>query len=310
MFRLAHVSDPHFQCFRLGSIGQLFGKRAVGALNLLVRRRFKHRMELLAAMLEDLRGRHIDHLALTGDLCNVALDSEWQAALRWIEATGLSPEQLTVIPGNHDAYVAEVFEHHTFERIFARHQSAELRVDDATYPFVRLRAEVALVGVSTAVPTGDLGAWGRIGDEQLGRLETLLLAPEVKSRRRVVLIHHPPQMNRPGEDLNLRDRTALQAMLARTGADLVLHGHDHRDFWKELPGPGGSCIPVVGVGSASYAGGAQKRSRYRIFEIDEVFINAVTYAHDAATGKFEEFDRRNVSMSGGLALGGAKPAGR
>ena len=295
MFRLAHVSDPHFQCFRLGSVRELFGKRAIGALNLLVRRRFKHRMELLQAMLQDLRGRTFDHLALTGDLCNVALESEWQAALRWIAATGRAPEQVTVIPGNHDAYVPEVVESGAFERLFAAYQTAELRSGEATYPFVRLRGDVALVCVSTAVPTGDLGAWGRVGEAQLGRLESLLVLPEVKARRRVLLIHHPPQVNRLGEDLNLRDREALRATLARTGADLVLHGHDHRDFWKELPGPGGSRVPVVGVGSASYAGGPDKRSRYRIFEIDGTSISAVTYVHDQATGKFVAYGRKSVA---------------
>jgi 3',5'-cyclic AMP phosphodiesterase CpdA len=255
----------------------------------------KHRMALLEALLDDLRGRAFDHLALTGDLCNVALESEWQAALRWIEATGLPPERVTVIPGNHDAYVPEVIESGIFERLFAAYQTAELRAGAATYPFVRLRGEVALLCVSTAVPTGDLGAWGRLGAEQLARLESVLGAPEVKARRRVLLIHHPPLVNRLGEDRNLRDRVVLQELLARAGVDLVLHGHDHRDFFKTLPGPGGSPIPVVGLGSASYAGGPDQRSRYNIYELDGAAITAVTYAHDARTGKFAEYRRRVVS---------------
>ena len=295
MFRLAQVTDPHFQCFQLRSLRQLLGKRALGALNLLVRRRRKHRMELVSALLDDLRGQQFDHLALTGDLCNVALESEWSAALRWIEATGLPPERVTVIPGNHDAYVPEVVENGAFERIFAAYQTADLRVGQATYPFARFRAEVALVCVSTAVPTGDLGAWGRMGDAQLARLETLLAAPEAKSRRRLLLIHHPPLVNRHGEDLNLRDRTALQALLARTGVDLVLHGHDHRDFFKELPGPGGTRIPVVGAGSASYAGGPDRRARYNIYEIDGAAITVTTRVHDERTGKFVEYRRKTVA---------------
>ncbi len=293
MFRLVQVSDPHFQSFRLSSLRQLLGKRALGALNLLVRRRRKHRMELLQALLEDLRGRQFDHLALTGDLCNVALASEWAAALRWIEATGLPADRVTVIPGNHDAYVPEVVADGSFERLFAAFQTADLRIDGATYPFVRLRDGVALVCVSTGVPTGDVGAWGRVGPAQLVRLETLLGMPEVKARRRVLLIHHPPVVNRPGEDRNLRDREALQALLGRTGVDLVLHGHDHRDFWNELPGPGPR-IPVVGAGSASYAGGPAKRARYNIYEIEATAITAITYAHDAASGRFVEARRRTV----------------
>jgi 3',5'-cyclic AMP phosphodiesterase CpdA len=292
MFRLAQVSDPHFQSFRDVKLRDLLGKRAIGGLNLLLRRRHKHSMALLHALLDDLRGRSVDHLALTGDLCNIALESEWSAALRWIGGSQLSSEQVTVIPGNHDAYVPKVVADGVFERMFAAYQTAQMRVDQAVYPFVRLRGEVALLCVSTAVPTGDLGAWGKLGEVQLARLESLLAAPEVRSRRRVLLIHHPPLVHRPGEDRNLRDRQELQALLARTGVDLVLHGHDHRDFFAQLPGPGGTTIPVVGAGSASYNGGADRRSRYHIFEIDSTTIDVITYAHDEASGKFVEAGRR------------------
>lgn len=292
MFRLAQVSDPHFQSLRDVKLRDFLGKRLLGGFNLLVRRRRKHRMPLLQAMADDLRQRSFDHLALTGDLCNIALVSEWNAALRWLSSLSLSPERVTVIPGNHDAYVPQVFREGTFEKLFAEYQTAELRVGNDAYPFVRLRGEVALIGTSTAVPTGDVGAWGRMGDDQMLRLESLLTSPEVKARRRVVLIHHPPLVNRPGEDRNLRDRTAVQALLARTGADLVLHGHDHRDYFNYLPGPEGTRIPVVGAGSASYDGPAERRSRYHVFEIDAASIVAVTYAHDRASGKFVELARR------------------
>ena len=292
MFRLAHVSDPHFQGFRDIKLVDLLGKRAIGGLNLLLRRRHKHSMALLQSLLDDLRERGVDHLALTGDLCNIALASEWTAALRWSEDSRLSSEQVTVIPGNHDAYVPRVVAEGVFERMFAAYQTAQLRAEKDIYPFVRLRGEVALVCVSTAVPTGDLGAWGKLGESQLARLESLLTEPEVTSRRRVLLIHHPPVVHRPGEDRNLRDRRNLQAVLARTGADLILHGHDHRDLFADLPGPAGTTIPVVGAGSASYSGAADRRSRYHIFEIDSTTISVVTFAHDEARGKFVEVRRK------------------
>ncbi len=295
MFRLAHVTDPHFQSLRGVKLRDLLGKRLIGAVNLLVRRRRKHRMPLLEAVGEDLRHRQFDHLALTGDLCNIALTSEWAAALRWIEALQLGPDRVTVIPGNHDAYVPKVFHEGTFEKMFAAYQTADLRVGGNTYPFVRFRDDVAVICASTAVPTGDIGAWGRLGEDQLARLESLLTAPEVRRRCRVLLIHHPPQLNRAGEDQNLRDRSALQAVLARTGAELVLHGHDHRDFFKQLPGPDGTRIPVVGAGSASYEGSAERRSRYNIVEIEGRAISIITYAHDRASGKLVEFARRSVS---------------
>jgi 3',5'-cyclic AMP phosphodiesterase CpdA len=300
LFRLAHVTDPHFRGFAGARPVDFLGKRAVGAMNLLLRRRRKHRMELLEAVGVDLRSRSVDHLALTGDLANVSLEAEWEAAERWLEAYGAGPDAVTVIPGNHDAYVPEVVQSRAFERRFARYQTSDLkgdRPDGVTYPFVRLRGEVALIGVTTSVATGDLGAWGEVGADQLGRLEAVLASPEVASRVRVVLLHHPPVVHRPPENRNLRDRAALVALLARAGADLVLHGHDHRDEQVRLPGPGGATIPVVGAGSASYAGRAERRSRYNVYEIEGRSIVMLTYAHDEGLDGYREVRRERLAGS-------------
>jgi len=291
MFRLAHVTDPHFRGFAGARPWDFFNKRALGTLNILVSRRRKHRMELLEDLGRDLRARAADHLALTGDLGNVALEGEWLAARAWIEACG-APQAVTVIPGNHDTYVESAVVAGTFERIFAPYQTAELRGGPQTYPFARLRGDLALVAVNTCVPTGDTGAWGRIGSDQMMRLEALLTEPEVARRLRVVLLHHPPVRQKRGEDHNLRDRADLVALLRKTGADLVLHGHDHRDERATLEGPSGEGIPVVGAGSASYA----RASRYNVYEIEGRAITAVTYAHDGSGG-FKEEGRELLTTS-------------
>lgn len=293
MFRLGHVSDLHFRSFAGARVEQFVGKRAVGTMNLVLNRWRKHRMELLEALRADVRARAVDHLAVTGDLANVSLEGEWREALRWLAAYGAPPEAITVIPGNHDAYVGDVVASGLFERLFAPFQTAELRRDEAAYPFARLREGVALVAVNTSVATGDLGAWGEIGEAQRGRLEALLTAPEVARRVRVVLIHHPPVIHKGGERRNLRDRTALCALLRRTGAELVLHGHDHRDERVVLDGPNGTRIPVIGAGSGSYAGAPERRSRHNVYEIDGRRITLFTYAHDQTIGRYREV-RRDV----------------
>jgi 3',5'-cyclic AMP phosphodiesterase CpdA len=298
MFRLAQVTDPHFRSFTGATPGQFLNKRALGTLNLVVRRVRKHRMELLADMAEDLRARGADHLAVTGDLGNVSLESEWLAARRWIEGLAMTTRTITVIPGNHDAYVPEVVQAGTFERLFADYQTAELRPGPEVYPFARLREGVALVAVNSCVATGDFGAWGEIGAAQLRRLEALLGALELRGHTRVLMLHHPPVLLKPPESRNLRDRAALAGVLGRTGADLVIHGHDHLDERASIPGPGGRPIAVVGAGSASYAGGPEKRSRYNVYEIDGPMITVVTYAHDEPTDTFKEFRRERLSAAG------------
>jgi 3',5'-cyclic AMP phosphodiesterase CpdA len=303
VFRLGHVTDPHFRGFAGARLGDFAGKRAIGALNLMLIRRRKHRGELLEGLREDLRAQAVDHLALTGDLANVSLEGEWREALRWLDAYGAPPDRVTVIPGNHDAYVADVASSGVFERLFGKYQTADDGLgggaaggaDRASYPFVRVRGDVALVAVSSAVPTGDLGAWGEVGAAQLARLEAALRAPSLAGKTRVVLIHHPPVMQKGVEDRNLRDRAALAATLARAGAELVIHGHDHRDERATLPGPGGASIPVVGAGSASYNGGPDRRARYNIYEIAAGHITRVTRAHDEAQDSFREVAREELA---------------
>lgn len=304
MFRLAHVTDPHFRGFRGLSGRGLVGKRAIGLANLALNRARKHKLELLEALREDLRAQAPQHMALTGDLSNISLEGEWRAALAWLDMSGLSPDQVTVIPGNHDAYVADVFESRTFERLFAPYMTNELPsapgaaappAERATYPFVQLRDRLALVGVSSALPTGDLGAWGEVGDAQLARLESLLTSERLREKIRVVLLHHPPVMHKGTEHRNLRDRQAFVAMLARAGAELVLHGHDHRDERAQLSGPGGQPIPVVGAGSASYGGGPEKRARYNVYEFAGDSITLVTRAHDEGAGAFREVRRDRLA---------------
>src|SRR6185437_12475836 len=268
MFRLAHVTDPHFRTPRGVpgvSAAELLGKRAVGYLNLTVNRVRKHKLDLLEDMRVDLRAQAPDHLALTGDLSNIALGSEWRSALAWLDLSGVAPDAISVIPGNHDAYVPEVLATREFERLFAPYQTSDLDRDgeSAYYPFVQIREPLALIGVSSAVATGDLGAWGRIGEAQLARLEAILTAPEVR---------------------------------ALTGVELVLHGHDHHDERAELPGPDGRKIPIIGAGSASYAGGPERRARYSIYEFEEGGppggpITWVSRVHDEATSFFREARR-------------------
>jgi len=300
MFRLAHVTDPHFRRAPGGTViraGELWGKRAVGYVNLVVNRVRKHKMDLLEDLRVDLRAQAPDHLAVTGDLSNIAVTAEWRSALAWLDLSGVAPDAISVIPGNHDAYVPEVLLTREFERLFAPYQTSDLdrAGEGAHYPFVQIREPLALIGVSSAVATGDRGAWGEIGQAQLARLEAILKAPELAPLTRVVLVHHPPVLHKDGEHRNLRDRDAFAQVLARAGADLILHGHDHEDQRAELPGPDGRAIPVIGAGSASYAGGPERRARYSVYEFEGRSITWVSRVHDEATSFFREARRERLA---------------
>lgn len=262
MFVLAHVSDLHLA--QRPRLDELAGKRGLGFINWHRGRKFIHRAEALEAITRDLQTAKADHIAVTGDLVNLSLPTEYAAARAWLERLG-APADVTVIPGNHDIYVSRA------QRGPAEYWGDYMRGDDGapsgTFPFVRRRGPTALIALSTALPTGPFLATGRLGEPQLGRLAAAL--DETRGSFRVVLIHHPP-ISPPSRYLRrLTDAAEFRRVLGAHGADLVLHGHDHCRSLVWLHGPG-RAIPAVGVPSASAARphGHEDAAGYNLFRID------------------------------------------
>lgn len=251
MFVLVHVSDPHIGPLPRPRLGELMSKRLLGYANWLRRRRRIHRLDILDALTRDLLAQPRDHVAVTGDLINIALPDEFARARAWLERLG-SPADVTLVPGNHDAYVADALP--ALERRWAAFMQGDAAggagEEAARFPFVRRRGPVALVGLSTARPTPLLSSAGLLGAEQTARAADLLRGLAAEGLFRVVLIHHPPQRHRGSPHKRLIDAAPLREMLAQAGAELILHGHDHRPGAAWLDGPGRP-IPSLGVPSAS-----------------------------------------------------------
>jgi hypothetical protein len=84
-------------------------------------------------------------------------------------------------------------------------------------------------------------------------------------------------------------------VLARHGAELVLHGHDHERALFTLPGPRAP-IPVVGVPSASEAPpGEHDPAGYNLYRIDGRRCEAITRAVTADAGAVVEIERRMLA---------------
>lgn len=246
MFLLAHLSDPHLGNLQIARFSELISKRAIGFYNWHRNRRNIHRAEVLAALVADMQAARPDHVAVTGDLVNLSLEAEFAPARLWLDTLG-APNDVTVIPGNHDAYVRATAEHSY------RHWDEYMRGDtpkQPRFPFLRRRGPVALICLSSGVPTGFFMASGKLGSGQRAALAELLAATEREGLFRVVLIHHPPRSSRVNHFKRLIDGRAFRHLIAQHGAELILHGHDHVDSLRWLDGPRGK-VPAVGVPSAS-----------------------------------------------------------
>ncbi|MFG1297738.1 MULTISPECIES: metallophosphoesterase family protein [Xanthobacter] len=252
MFVLAHLSDPHLGPIPEAQLSELLGKRFFGMMNWIGARRRNFGASTLGPLMDDLQEQKPDHICVTGDLVNVSLPAEFDTGAAFLTSLG-APETVSVVPGNHDAYVRSAMHYHLehwapFLRGDESHPHTPVDVD--AFPYVRRRGPVAVVGVSTAVPTAVFLASGEVGKAQLGRLRALLAALGTEGLFRVVMIHHPPVGHRPFHR-DLKDAAALRAVLAQSGAELVLHGHDHRAALGQVETGEGGSIPVVGVPSAS-----------------------------------------------------------
>lgn len=265
MTTLAHVSDLHGTPVAVNRPLDFVGKRFFGWLSWSRRRRYVHRAEVLDALARDLDASRPDQIAVTGDLTNVATAEEFLDARSWLHKLG-SADRVSIVPGNHDAYV------HISPELSWDLWAEYLRSDDSAgeleFPSLRVRGELALVGVSSARPTPLFMATGRVGNAQLERLERRLFEARDAGLCRVVLIHHPMTAGAVSSRRELRDAPALRAVLARAGAELVIHGHGHRTLFGSVPGPAGE-IPVVGVRSASDATDREdKRAQYHVYDIE------------------------------------------
>ena len=73
MFTLAHLSDPHLAPLPEPRWSELIGKRVTGYINWQRKRRFIHDPAALAAIVADIKAQTPDHIAVTGDIANIAL---------------------------------------------------------------------------------------------------------------------------------------------------------------------------------------------------------------------------------------------
>jgi len=305
-FTIAHLSDPHLSRPEPVQARQLLNKRILGYLSWRRRRRFVHQSAVLDQVLDDLHGQSPDHTVVTGDLTHIGLPVEFAQAKAWLARLG-DPQTVTVIPGNHDTYVREDWEttFSSWEEYLAGDDAKGW--SDEAYPSLRLRGPVAILGISTAVPTPWFRASGQVGRAQRERLATMLAALRQRDLFRLALIHHAPV---PGVDpwrKRLTDVNETAQVLARGGAHLVLHGHDHTARWSALKSEAGD-IPVVAVPSASYVLPTQeKRASYNLYHVQrtdsgwqvEVVVRGLN------DGVMTEFERRELTVPNLSQLSGA-----
>jgi 3',5'-cyclic AMP phosphodiesterase CpdA len=294
-FTLAHLSDLHLVSGRDLSALELMNKRILGYFSWRLHRRTHHRKDILSSLLQELQCIDTDHIAVTGDLTHLGRPAEFSKTQKLLDALG-PPSKVSVVPGNHDAYIAT-----NWARTYARwtpymaSDAGSLNNGDHSnpanyFPMLRIRGQTALIGVSSARPSAPFFATGKIGPLQMQKFENLLTETGRQGLFRVVLIHHPPVSGVVAWRKRLIDARELRSVVKRRGAELILHGHVHRRSVTQLPTAMGS-VPAISVPAVSALGRKPAgRARFHIYHIspapDGWKVLLTVYRYAAAERRF------------------------
>ncbi len=264
---IAHISDIHLAPLPELRLRDLANKRITGYLNWKLKRKDLMSSEASQLLVEHLATQRPDMTAITGDLVNLGLPAETAAVKLWLKRLA-PPEWLCLVPGNHDAYVPGALA--AMQKVYGPYASGET-LDHNPYPFVRRVGQVAIIGCSSAIATPPFIAAGYFDRPQAGRLARCLQILGKTGFYRIILIHHPPnvEFKRPWRN-SLFGARLFRKIIAENGAEMVLHGHTHASSVHLIKGPDKN-VPVIGVAAAASApGSAMPPARYNLFQIGKL----------------------------------------
>lgn len=268
MITLAHISDVHLAPLPPVRWTELMNKRITGYVNWRLRRHTSLSGDGLHNLVQHMKEQAPDFVAVTGDLVNLGLEPEANTAWNWLQTVG-EPENVCVSPGNHDSYVKPTFGFNN-ER-WGDYMRGET-IGAEQFPFVRRIGDVAVISCTSSVPSAPFMAIGRFEQDQADRLGRILKLMGDAGYFRIVLIHHPPNLEARHPRLGLYGAKRFRQVVADHGAELVLHGHTHKSTIYAIPGQAGD-VPVIGVaaaGAAQREDGGEDPARYNLFKIERL----------------------------------------
>jgi 3',5'-cyclic AMP phosphodiesterase CpdA len=237
--KILHISDLHFP--KKLSLFSLRGKAIVGYLNYHVRRKSKHPVVLIAAMVDTIQNLEYDALVISGDLTNVSHPSEFQNAKEILKP--ILTDKTFLIPGNHDRYQKRAIgPNPLFEKAFEEWMGESK--DPNFYLRTKRIASKLFVGWDSNLAIPRITANGYVAKEVVEKTVGLANEPYV------LVGHHPlwnPNAEVESASHRLSNRKEVVVGLQTNPPELYLHGHTHTN-WVKLPGKE---TPFTIVNSAS-----------------------------------------------------------
>lgn len=179
------------------------------------------------------RGAH--HLVLSGDLTEVGAQSEFEVLAELLSASPFAPHQVTLVPGNHDAYTGRDGWRRAFDGPLAPYRATSVTGPGAVTP-VDLGA-VILLPVDTTHYQSVASSFGVFTRDAGDSIRRHLRGTTETAVPRVVVQHHPPFPRRSAAWQyidGLQGWAGLFDILLAHPTLALLHGHLHAIVTRAL----------------------------------------------------------------------------
>jgi len=262
-------------------LSRLPGKRSLGSAMLYMRGR-RHHFD--PAVQRDLVAHLVaadpDLVILTGDLTAQALQAEFALARETLDPL-LRSVPVFVQPGNHDVYTSGSRRDGRMARTFA--EWMHLQPGD---PVARMdQGPVTVLGLDPNRP--HWSASGRIPQDQLRRLRSILDSEELDGRTILLALHYPV-VNDRGELYDnryhgLRNASAVRTLLreVRNRPAAILHGHKHHGY-RSAVDLGDVAVTTLNPGSSGYAyqPDQDRVAHFNLYTVSDGTIDVERHRHD------------------------------
>ena len=173
-----------------------------------------------------------DHLGISGDLTQLALEKGFSRARKTLEPLLTNPERVTVIPGNHDRYVRQAAGTDLFSQYFGEFfGKKEIHVR-------KLNSDWVIIGWDSAHPNDWLSAAGTVRRSTIQATEDLLQSYPAKTQF-IIVNHYPltfPEGWKCDRFHELYNLVPVRSWILRhPQIRLYLHGHIHKNWLHRLP---------------------------------------------------------------------------
>ena len=284
---ISHISDLHIPITKSPKYSELFNKRIIGYINHHSKRKNLHKKENLKLVIEDIHSKKTKHTLITGDLVNLSLESEFINASNFLNES-FPQNNYSIVPGNHDAYVKIDYKK-SLRHFEVGQDKINLQTSNSPFPFLKIIDRIAIIGFSTAIQSPPFMCWGKISKEQIELFDQLLDSIDQNDYFKIIMLHHPLHqfgwMNMKG----LLNKDNIVDKILNRGANLIIHGHLHREVINFIE-YNKTSIPCIGAPSSSrIIDGALSYLQYHIRKIDDTWtLKVYRRNYNFNTNSFEQ----------------------